>query len=729
MTREAELEVKGMTCGACAARVQKALAGAPGVESASVNFATHRATVLLAEGADENQAVRAVQDAGYDAELSVGTRVAPGEDSTALRSDLTLAAILTTPVFVLSMALHHRPEWMNWLLFALATPVVFWCGRRFFLAAFRGLPKAQFSMDTLIALGSGAAWVYSTVALFLYRGHAQSEHVYFETGAVIVTLILLGRFLETRAKSRMSDAIRKLMALAPPTATLIGPDGPKEVRAESLKPGDTVRVRPGERVSADGKVVEGSSTVDESMLTGEPLPVAKSPGDLVTGGTVNIQGSFLFEVERSGSQTTLAQIARSVQRAQGSKAPMQSLADQVSSVFVPVVIGVAVLTALATGLTGSWDAALMRSVAVLVIACPCALGLATPTALVVGTGRGAELGVLVRDGSSLERAAGVRTVLLDKTGTVTEGKPQVLRLAVFGEWSEDEALAFAASLERLSEHPLALAVVEEAERRGIRIPDAAGFEAVKGQGVRGAGGAVGRMAFVAGEGFVMPIEAEQTAEVWEAQAETVFAVARGRDSAVVSVADAVRPTSRAAVAALRAQGLDVALVTGDNPTTAKAVATQIGVQEVRAGVLPEGKAAVVAEFQKRGPVAVVGDGINDAPALATADLGIAMGGGTDVAMEASGVTLLRADLRGAATALRLGRATMATIRGNLFWAFAYNVVMIPLAVVGLLNPMLAAGAMAFSSVSVVLNSLRLRSFDRGTETAPDKAAVTGLRAV
>ncbi|MCW5938883.1 MAG: copper-translocating P-type ATPase [Fimbriimonadaceae bacterium] len=718
MNQEAELEIRGMTCGACAARVQKALSRAPGVESASVNFATHRATVVLADGADEAQAVRAVQEAGYNAELSVRTSIVPDEDTAALRTDLVLAAALTAPVFVLSMAQHHRPEWMNWLLFALATPVVFWCGRRFFATAARGLPKAQFTMDTLIALGAGAAWVYSTVALFLYRGHEQSEHVYFETGAVIVTLILLGRFLEARAKSRMSDAIRMLMALAPPTATLVGPDGPVEVPADSLKPGDVVRVVPGERLSADGTVVEGESSVDESMLTGEPALVPKSPGDPVTGGTVNGQGSFLFQVERSGSQTTLSQIARMVQRAQGSRAPMQSLADRVSGVFVPVVIAVALLTVLGTGLAGSgWDAALMRAVAVLVIACPCALGLATPTALMVGTGRGAELGVLVRDGASLERAAEVRTVLLDKTGTVTEGKPRVLRMAVFGGWTEDEALAFAASLERLSEHPLALAVVEEAERRGISAPDVTGFEAVRGQGVRGAGGAVGRISFVVGEGFALPAGAHQTAAAWESQAETVFALAQGHNSAIVSVADALRDTSHAAVSALFAEGLHVAMVTGDNPVTAEAVAAQIGVREVRAGVFPDGKAAVVAEFQKGGPVAMVGDGINDAPALAAADLGIAMGGGTDVAMEAAGVTLLRADLLGVATAVRLARATMATIRGNLFWAFAYNVVMIPLAVVGLLNPMLAAAAMAFSSVSVVLNSLRLRGFG-GKTVAP-----------
>jgi Cu+-exporting ATPase len=711
MTREAELEVRGMTCAACVARVQKALERAPGVESAAVNLATHRATVVLGPEADDDAAVRAVEAVGYKAEWVSSPAGDTAGETGPYRSDLLLAAALTVPVFVVSMAFHHRPEWANWGLFALSTPVVFWCGRRFLASAVKGLPRGTFTMDTLIAMGSVAAWAYSTAALAVYRGHEQSRHVYFETGAVIVTLILLGRHLEARAKSRMSDAVRKLMELAPARATLVSPDGEQDVPAESLRPGDVVRVKPGERLSADGLVVEGSSAVDESMLTGESKPVGKAPGDRVTGGTVNGEGSFLFQVERSGADTTLAQIARMVRRAQGSRAPFQSLADQVSGVFVPIVIMVAVATALLTASSGAgWDEALMRSVAVLVIACPCALGLATPTALITGTGRGAELGVLVKDGASLERAARVKTVVLDKTGTLTEGRPRLVRVAVSGKWTEEDALSFAASVESASGHPLARAVLDEARARGVRWRSPSGFEALRGEGARGNGGVVGRLTLVAKTFDGFPEGLQAVAAEWEAAGETVFAAADGSGWAVFSVADPIRDHSQDAVLALRHMGLRVAMVTGDNRPTALAVAKEVGIDEVLAGVYPDEKAAFIEQARRDGPVAMVGDGINDAPALAAADLGIAMGGGTDVALEAAGVTLLRADLRGVATAVALARATMATIRGNLFWAFAYNVVMIPLAAAGRLDPMLAAAAMAFSSVSVVLNSLRLRRF-------------------
>lgn len=730
--KETTLDISGMTCASCVRRVEKALSKAEGVSLANVNFATHQATVTHEAGTTVDSLLEAVDRAGYGAkpvlddphahhtasEHAEHLRAESDAEVAKLKRVLIVSAALTAPLVALSMLWHPRPEWANWFLFALATPVIFGCGFRFFAIALKAIRHGNTTMDTLIAMGAGAAWAYSTYSLVKFRGHAhmQSEHVYYETGAVIVTLILLGRFLESRAKRRMSDSIRKLMDLTPQTATVVGEDGVEsQVETSALRPGALVRVRPGERVAADGVVVEGESFVDESMVTGEPMPVSKQGGDQVVGGTVNDRGSFVLRVERTGADTTLSQIARLVERAQGSKAPLQGLADRVSSIFVPIVIGIAALTlalSLAFGL--GLDRGMMAAVAVLVIACPCALGLATPTALMVGTGRGAELGILVKDGEALERAGTVRTVLFDKTGTLTEGRPKLTDVEVFGQWHVDDALTFAAALEAPSEHPIARAAVAEASARGLEVQATESFVATRGQGVtgtvRGEAGAAGRLSFVEGLFPEMPTELRNRVEHLQTQGKSTFVVASARGFAVLAVSDVVSEHSAAAVAELKALGVRPFMATGDNAASARAIAEDVGLEDVQADLLPADKAALVAKLQGEGPTAMVGDGINDAPALAQADLGIAMGTGTDIAIETAGVTLLRADLRGVARAIRLARATLGTIRTNLFWAFAYNVVMIPLAALGKLSPMLAAGAMALSSVSVVLNSLRLRRF-------------------
>lgn len=728
--RETLLDVQGMTCASCVSRVERTLKKVPGVVSANVNFATHQATISHESAVLPDQLAQAVDAAGYPAQPvldEVLTGESPGDraehlrqeseiESNKVRLNLYLSAALTIPIFILSMGWHPRPEWANFLLLALATPVTFWCGRQFFVVACKSLRHGSTTMDTLVAMGSGAAWIYSVYGLFAFKGHHQSEHIYFETGAVIVTLILLGRYLEAGAKSRMSDSIRKLMDLAPKVATRIDSQGIEtEVPLSALKRGNLIRVRPGETVAVDGVLTEGESFVNESMITGEPLAVNKKIGDSVTGGTVNERGSFVFRAEKVGSDTMLANIAKMVQRAQGSKAPMQGLADKISGVFVPVVIVIAILAVVVNIALGrSLDAGILAGVAVLVIACPCALGLATPTALMVGTGRGAELGILVKDGLALERAQDIRVVLLDKTGTLTLGKPTLTDLEVFGSWTSEEALGFVAALESQSEHPVGRAVITSAKEKGIAILTPESFESAQGQGVSGTvnglSGYVGRSSWISSLGIALKTEAENAISRMESEGKTVFVAVRGEDAAILAVSDSIGEHSREAVQQLIGLGIRPVMVTGDNGKAAEAVAKLVGINEIRAQVLPAEKAGIVQEFQGAGKTAMVGDGINDAPALAQADLGIAMGSGTDIAMETAGVTLLRSDLRGVPQAIRLARATLATIKGNLFWAFVYNVVMIPLAASGLLNPMLAAGAMAFSSVSVVLNSLRLRRF-------------------
>jgi len=707
-----------MTCASCVLRVEKALAKTPGVTNANVNFATHEATVI--GHAEPHHLIEAVENAGYKAQSIHAHHTASehaehlkqesAAELRALQINLAVAAVLTIPIFALSMFWHVRPEWANWLLFSLATPVIFGAGRQFFVIAAKALRHGSATMDTLIAMGAGAAWAYSTYSLIAHRAdaHMQSEHIYFETGAVIVTLILLGRFLEAKAKTRMSDAIRKLVNLAPKTAIKVMENGEEhEFPLDQVAVGDRIRVKPGERIAVDGRVVDGESFVDESMITGEPIPVSKRPGDPVTGGTVNDSGSFTFQAEKVGGETMLAQIAKMVSHAQGSKAPLQSLADRVSSIFVPIVILVALATALIFGAQG-WDEATLRAVAVLVIACPCALGLATPTALMVGTGRGAELGILVKDGEALERAAAIQTVLLDKTGTLTQGKPQLTDIEAEG-WTKDEALAAAASVEAQSEHPIAKAVVDAAREKGFPLKEAQSFQSQRGKGVTAQ--IDGRQIAAGRPAEDLRPNLKQRMEALEAEGKTVFAVTTNDGKqAILAVSDVIAEHSQEAISLLKQLGIRSEMITGDNAKTAEAVAKLVGIDSFQAQVLPSDKADIVQQRQKQAKTAMVGDGVNDAPALAQADLGIAMGGGTDVAMETAGVTLLRSDLRGVPQTIRLARKTLSTIKGNLFWAFAYNVVMIPLAILGVMSPMLAAAAMAFSSVSVILNSLRLRSF-------------------
>jgi len=709
------LDITGMHCAACVTRIERSLKKIEGVEEASVNLATNRARVTHGLGQARAQAlIGAVEKAGYGASVAQERVSQPAEGASA--TDLILAAILTAPVLVLSMAVMQPPAWIDWAFAVASGVVVFVLGRSFFTGAIKALIHGGgATMDTLIAIGSSAAYFYSLAELI----RATHPQVYFDTAATIVTLILMGRWLEGRARRRASDAVRRLAELSPKIARQVLSDGSeRDVAVENLRPGDLLRARPGEKIAVDGVVVSGASAIDESLITGESLPVEKAEGDPVIGGTLNTSGALIYRATATGADTVLARMARMVEEAQASKAPVQKLADSISAVFVPVVLAIALVSFLGWFFLGhvGLAAALTRAVAVLVIACPCALGLATPTAIMVGSGRGATMGILIKSGEALTRAESLTRVVFDKTGTLTEGRPRVTDVVALEGMSESEVLRLAASAERGSEHALGQAIIERAAGDGLLdAQEAESFASAPGRGVlaqvAGRRVRVGTSAFLADEGVVVSDSARAARERLEGEGKTAMLV--GVDlkvAGVIGVADTLRPGAGAAVARLSQMGLCVSLLTGDSQRVGEAIAREVGIADIKAGVRPDQKAQAVREWQEAGQnVAMVGDGVNDAPALARADLGIAMGRATDVAMEAADIALLRADLAGVAEAILLSRRTMKTIRQNLFWAFAFNMVGIPLAAVGLLNPMIAALAMAFSSVTVVSNSLRLKA--------------------
>ncbi len=742
--KSASVPIGGMSCAACAAAVERAVSLVPGVSSASMNFASERLSVSWDPSVARLSSIKlAVKEAGYEALAADSGPAAVDEHGMAKAREarwqkrrFVVALATALPLLYVSMGhmiglplppfLHPMHEPLNFALAqaALTLPAL-WAGRKFYTVGVKALLRRAPNMDSLIAIGTGSAMAYSlwsTIQIALGDASA-AGHLYFETVAVIIALILLGKYLEARSKGKASEAIKRLMGLAPKTAVVVSESGDLELPVDEVAVGDVIRVRPGERVPVDGVVVEGSTSVDESMLTGESLPVEKSPGDKVSGATVNGQAMFTFRANAVGADTALARIVRLVEEAQGSKAPIAALADRVSGVFVPVVVAIAFASAVAWLIGGqSFEFAMRVFVAVLTIACPCALGLATPVAIMVGTGRGAELGLLIKGGEALENAHRVTAVALDKTGTVTLGKPAVVEVLTYGHLDEEAALALAASAERGSEHPLGAAIVREAEARSLALSSPDSLKALPGRGIEarlgGAEAIVGNARLLEERGIdVGPAAADL--ERLAADGKTAMLVAaEGRLVGLVAVADIVRPTSRAAIAALRARGVETTMITGDSRAVAEAIGREVGVDRVVAEVLPEDKSAAVRALQASGKlVAMVGDGINDAPALAAADVGIAIGSGTDIAAESADIVLARGDLEDAVAALDLSRATMRVIRQNLFWAFGYNVLGIPVAagllhLFGgpLLNPMIAAAAMSLSSVSVVTNALRLKTW-------------------
>jgi Cu+-exporting ATPase len=709
--------ITGMTCANCSARVEKELKATEGVLEANVNLATEKATVQFADNLTAEQLIQRVEAIGYGAILFDDAHKQKIEQEKAaylkkMKRDLLVSALLTAPLMIamIAMLLGSHANWVHFLhlplvQLILVTPVQFGVGQRFYRGAYHALKTKAPNMDVLVAMGTTAAF-----ALSVYNGffNPYNSDLYFESSGMIITLILLGKYLEQKAKTKTSDAIKQLMSLQAKTATVIVDGEEKEVPIEEVQTGDVVRVRPGEQIPVDGKILSGQTTIDESMLTGESLPVDKQAEDQVFGGTVNTTGSIQFAATQVGSMTVLSRIIRMVEDAQGEKAPIQQIADKISKVFVPTVLGIALITLLATGfVTQDWQQAIVHSVSVLVIACPCALGLATPTAIMVGTGLGAKSGILIKGGGALEKIAHLTTIVLDKTGTITEGKPVVADFDAF----DPEALSYLTSLEQYSEHPLAKAIYHYGKDQAAILP-VDSFESLTGQGVTGV--INGKAYFVGSTRGVRErniLFDEERVLALEAEGKTVmFLTDHAKVLAMISVTDQVKSSSKAAIAAMQESGITVKMLTGDNPQTARYIGEQVGLaaSDIVAEVLPEDKAQVVKELQTKGEsVGMVGDGINDAPALALANIGIAMGSGTDIAMETADITLMNSDLLSVEKSIRLSKITLRKIKQNLFWAFLYNVIGIPFAAVGFLNPIIAGGAMAFSSVSVLLNSLSL----------------------